>query len=419
MKLKHAYILCLCLFVMLCFFLPGAGHFDTHFWVNWSVALKTTGLAHAYTIHELNYNPVYLYVLRAYAAAMPNAEAIANNIHYLKIFTLLFDIGAVMLLMWWANKHGRTIIIAFFVLFNIAYLYNTLFWGQIDAIHTTLVFAAFVLAFEEKLVWSAVIFLIALNTKTQAILFLPVLGLIWLPLLKGNGKTIAKGLIVLITLQVLIILPFLLKDTAGNVWNNYVGVVDYNKALSMHAYNFWYLILWENSEVPRDLPDTDTLIGVTYKAWGFIMFCFASAIALIPLLLKSAVAWVKGHRLGFEQAEQFMLSAALVAVIFFFFPTQMHERYSHPALLFAGAYFVISKRWLIFLFISYAYLMNLESLDKCWELDNYKTFAFDARLISVLYAISLVYGTYRLYKDYGIKADISELKEQFGKKQLA
>jgi hypothetical protein len=131
------------------------------------------------------------------------------------------------------------------------------------------------------------------------------------------------------------------------------------------------------------------------------------------------VAWVKGHRLGFEQAEQFMLSAALVAVIFFFFPTQMHERYSHPALLFAGAYFVISKRWVIFLFISYAYIMNLESLDKCWKLDNYKTFAFDARLISVLYAISLVYGTYRLYKDYGIKADLRDLKGRFGKKQLA
>jgi uncharacterized iron-regulated protein len=63
--------------------------------------------------------------------------------------------------------------------------------------------------------------------------------------------------------------------------------------------------------------------------------------------------------------------------------------------------------------------MNLESLDKCWKLDNYKTFAFDARLISVLYAISLVYGTYRLYKDYGIKADLRELKGRFGKKQLA
>ncbi|UPT67523.1 MAG: hypothetical protein M0D57_02275 [Sphingobacteriales bacterium JAD_PAG50586_3] len=143
------------------------------------------------------------------------------------------------------------------------------------------------------------------------------------------------------------------------------------------------------------------------------MFAIASAITLFPLLVKSMAALAKGSRLGFAQAEQVMLSAALVAVIFFFFPTQMHERYSHPVLLFAGAYFVFSKRWVLFLFVSYAYLMNLESLDKCWQLDNYGTFIFDARLVGFLYAFALVYGTYRLYKDYGFRSDIQYLKQSF------
>ncbi|UPT67522.1 MAG: hypothetical protein M0D57_02270 [Sphingobacteriales bacterium JAD_PAG50586_3] len=263
MKLNYGYTICIIFFILLCFLLPPPGDYDTKFWIEWCTAFKVTGLAHAYTIEDLNYNPVYLYVLRAYAAIMPDANSIAANINYLKIVTLLFDFGAVMLLMWWANKHGRNIFLAFFVLFNIGYLYNTFYWGQIDAIHTTMLFGAFILALEEKLIWSVVVFLIALNTKTQSILFLPILGLLWLPLLKGNGKAVAKGLVALVVVQVLIILPFLLKGTAGAIWQNYVGVVDYNRFLSMHAYNFWYLVLWENTEVARHIPDSYTL------EWGY------------------------------------------------------------------------------------------------------------------------------------------------------
>jgi Gpi18-like mannosyltransferase len=279
MKLRQAYILCLFVFVLLCLFLPRSGRFDTSFWVNWSVGLKTMGLAHAYTIDTLNYNPLYLYLLRAYAFLMPNANAINQNINYLKIVTLLFDFGAVMLLMHWVNKNGRSFLPALFILFNIAYLYNTLYWGQVDAIHTTLIFIAFVLAFKEKLAWSVVLFLLAFNIKTQSILFLPVLGLVWLPLLKGNGKEIIRGLFALLAVQVAILLPFILKGTIGAVWHNLVGVVDYNPFASMRAYNFWYLVLWKNTDFPKYTSDVNTWFGLTYKAWGFILFFIASAVA--------------------------------------------------------------------------------------------------------------------------------------------
>jgi hypothetical protein len=50
---------------------------------------------------------------------------------------------------------------------------------------------------------------------------------------------------------------------------------------------------------------------------------------------------------------------------------------------------------------------------------NYKTLIFDARLISLLYAAAMLIGIYRLYKDYGIKADWQELKGRIGTKKLA
>jgi Gpi18-like mannosyltransferase len=419
MKLKQAYILCLFVFVLLCFLLPPSGKFDTLFWFNWALGMRYFGLPDAYSIDTLNYNPLYLYVIRAYSYISSDYYTLSKNLPYLKIFTLLFDFGAVMLLMQWLHKNGRDFFAAFFILFNIAYLYNTLYWGQVDAIHTALVFAAFVTAFKEKLAWSIVLFMLAFNMKTQSIIFMPILGLVWLPLLKGNGKAILKGIVAIAVIQVLILLPFILHGTLNKVWHNLVGVVDYNPFASMRAYNFWYLLLWENSDSPRYVSDLNTWMGITYKNWGFIMFCTASAITLMPVFLKTITKLLKSERFGFADAEQFFLSTALITVIFFYFPTQMHERYSHPALLFAGAYFVLSKRWVIFLFISYAYLMNLEALDKCWAVKNYKTLIFDARLIGILYALAMIIGAYRLYKDYGVTQDWQVLKERFGKKAIA
>ena len=118
MKLKQAYILCLFVFVLLCFLLPPSGKFDTLFWFNWVLGMRYFGLPDAYSIDTLNYNPLYLYVLRAYSYISSDYFTLSKNLPYLKIFTLLFDFGAVMLLMQWVHKNGRDFFAAFFILFN-------------------------------------------------------------------------------------------------------------------------------------------------------------------------------------------------------------------------------------------------------------------------------------------------------------
>lgn len=412
MKLKHAYILCLLVFVLLCFFLPPAGFFDTHFWHSWALQMKVTGLGHAYTIPTLNYNPLYLYVIRAYSAMYSTSNQLLANISLLKVFTLLFDVGAIVLLMHWVSKHGGRFFLAFFVLLNIGYLYNTLFWGQIDAIHTTFIFAAFVAAFEQRLGLSVLLFLLALNTKTQSILFTPLLGMLWLPLAKGRLRAVLAAIAMVVLLQVLILMPFIMNGTTQQVWHNLTGVVDYNPFVSMHAYNFWYLFMWENNEVPRDTVDTLMVGPLSYKNWGFVLFCLGSFIALLPMFLSMLVKLFKQERFTFDDAPNFFLSAMLIAILFFYFPTQMHERYSHPAILFSGVYFVLTRRWWLLLPISYAYLMNLESLDKCFKLQNYHTLIFDARLIAGLYTFALVAGVFMLYKEATLRHDFNYLKSR-------
>ena len=63
--------------------------------------------------------------------------------------------------------------------------------------------------------------------------------------------------------------------------------------------------------------------------------------------------------------------------------------------------------------------MNLEAVDQCWQLSNYNTLAFDARLIALLYAIAMLIGTYRLYIDYAVIEDWQLFREQFRIKAIA
>ena len=41
-------------------------------------------------------------------------------------------------------------------------------------------------------------------------------------------------------------------------------------------------------------------------------------------------------------------SAASVTILFFFFNTQMHERYSHYALIFLAGYFAVKNNYFLF-----------------------------------------------------------------------
>ena len=102
----------------------------------------------------------------------------------------------------------------------------------------------------------------------------------------------------------------------------------------MNAYNFWLFFF------PKDFMTTsDTLkfMGLTLKSWGLIMFFTLSLVALLPLLKSSLYKLLKKEGIALPQSKIFII-AALIALFFFFFNTQMHERYSHPAILFLAVY---------------------------------------------------------------------------------
>ncbi len=395
-KFLAAYLL---IFITYVIILPNTGHGgDFYCWREWTKHLFTNGLGNAYKSWT-DYLPLYQYFLYLFGLTQGSLEDIEKNIYLLKISTLIFDfIGGLFIIKLIKERIRNPYEWFFYSMFfflNIAVFYNTLIWGQVDGILATFVFISVYFAIKEKVLLSLLFFVLAINMKLQAIIFLPILGLLILPLLikEFSPRNILKWLLSVITLQVLILLPFILKGDFLKIVDVITNSFGKYPVVSMNAYNVWF---WFFKSDLTQLPDNGLFMGITYKHLGLLLFFASSFIALWPLL---KVTYNKVIRKSIESIsiEKIMLTASLIPLLFFFFNTQMHERYSHPALIFVISYSILSKDFLPSAIICIAYLLNLEDVFRYLQLDSYKVFFFKRHFIAIIYFIGILLLYFRLY----------------------
>jgi len=368
---------------------------DLDCWKYWSWYTDQEGMNQAYHCGT-NYPPIYLYILRFFDILMGGHENALLHYSRIKWITLLFDFLPVLIMFFAGMRALMQKNEHWLLLFNAAYLFNTLAWGQIDAIHSNLSLLAIVLAIRYPML-AASVFIIALNTKLQAIIFFPIIGIMILPHLLSFKNWIKISLAAVLT-ELAIVFPFLLAGEFKNYFEVMVDSVDYFKLASLNAYNFWHLIL---SADPITVSDQDTFLAITYKQWGLLLFCGSSALVLIPLLkkvLKQGFQFLsdkKGKELVF-------LSAAMISLSFFFFNTQMHERYSHPAMIFLFFYALFSRDFIPYILVSIAYLLNMERILEFFDVPYY-TFIFIPEFSASLFLIALILIYKNLFRDFLMK----------------
>jgi len=390
-------------FIVMIFLIP---HFyyqdDMDLWQEWALALYSDGLKNIYE-HEVNYQPLFLYCLYGYSLLQGSESAIVQNITYIKIIPLLFDIVPASLLIF-INRPKQTSNYHLILFFNIAYLYNSMVWGQVDSIHTFLSLAAIFFAFRYPF-WSVALFILAFNTKIQSIIFLPILAVVLLLKIKSVKKLL---LLILwgLSIEAIILLPFLISGKIHQYLVVITGSIGYYPIVSMNAFNFWYLISKYNPMAIHD----DTLIRhlISYKKAGLLLFLFFSTITLIPLLIKTIRA-IFIRKISAKYYEIVFLTSGLVALIFFYFNTEMHERYSHPALLSLFFYGVYKRNFNLYILVSIAYFLNMEKVLQYYMLP-YDSFIFHNKVIASLFLAIILIGLYRLYGAYNLKIDLNLFK---------
>ncbi len=157
--------------------MPHTGHiYDMSCWANWANFISQNGLQNVYS-SDANYLPLHLYELKMYTLFFSDYTSILSNIYKLKFITLLFDVGgALVVASFVENKWKQSLTVAILLL-NPAFIHNSYFWGQFDSVFTFFILLLLISVLRNRIFYSFLFFIIALNFKFQAIVFLPVLTL--------------------------------------------------------------------------------------------------------------------------------------------------------------------------------------------------------------------------------------------------
>lgn len=381
---------------------------DMGCWENWSIYMFRNGFSNVYD-SETNYPPFFLYMLYFFSLIQGSEESIQEHISLMKYIPLLFDFIPFVILYILYKKDYFKNNVHYYLLFNIAYFYNSVAWGQVDGIHSNLSLLSFLLAFRSP-VAAVVVFVFALNTKMQSVIFLPVLCLALFTQVKNLRQLFHMSVAIVVT-EVVITLPFILTGDFNDYLNIYLTSVDNQPKVSMNAFNLWHLVLWNKN--PQEVYDHTTWLFFSYKQYGLAFFMISSFFSLLPFTVKSIIAFAR-KELPPKFYELLFLTAALVTFSFFYFNTQMHERYIHPALIFLFFYSAFANRFGLYVFVSIAYLLEMERVLQFLRMPSFVyDFILDKHFIAILFSVALVWAFKTLYSFHGIKNDLISLKKIF------
>ncbi len=378
---------------------PFSGYsYDTFCWMDWSNYIFEHGLKNIYS-SKTDYLPLYHYILFIYGKLQGSVRNITDHVHQLKLVTLLFEAGSAFILYHllkekYNNTH-KALLYSLFYFCNLAILYNCLLWGQVDGIYTFFIFASVISAYNKRFFPAILCFILAVNMKLQAVIYLPLVAALILPSIQVTGsRKVLLSVLSVMLIQIMIILPFVLSGQFENLMKVVTGSVGKYPFISLNAYNFWYLM------VDGDLcttEDTATFAGIAYMRWGQLMFILTGFAALFHLIKPNILFLLKNK--PFEVALwKILITAALIPLLFFYFNTQMHERYSHPALIFIAAYALLYKRPLLLVIVSIAYFINLEDVHRFMNYKNYHTYIMSADFTATLYGVCITWLFIDLYE---------------------
>lgn len=229
---------------------------------------------------------------------------------YYKILPTIFELGLIAVNVFFILKSHfkyKNLLLAV-VIIQPALALVTSAWGQVDAIMSLLIITGF-LFWEKNLYLSSIFLFLAFLAKPQAsiAIFVYFLCLFFLP----KKKEFFRQAVLFIILFAMSIAIFKLFGNS-NFLDPYTKSVGRYTNISLNAFNLWWLIL---SEKAWSMQDTTG----PYRTIGFLLF----AVFQIPTLI-----YVIKNKINFSRI---MLLTAYSYLLFFIFPTQIHERYMFPA----------------------------------------------------------------------------------------
>ncbi len=379
--------------------LPGMGY-DVGKFREWALYMNQNGFSNAYG--NTDYMPLFQYFLWLYIKVMGTEQAIASQIHNLRSITLIFDFIGIWYVFKWIDKKVAYYVILAISMLNIGYSYNSLIWGQVDGILSVLVFLTVYYGYKGNNMLSTIFLVLAFNFKVQSIIIVPVWGLLFINNLLGNAKlkTMLLPVLAAVGVQLILVFPFTLgrygiKEIVSIVTNSF----HVYQSISVKAANMWHWLVPDKNLLYAS--DAEVwIMGLTYKQVGLLLFFTGSFFALLPFMALLYRARRAANNLYRPNKELIWLTCALLYLLFYFFNTEIHERYCQPAFIFITAYAFFSGKFISYALFSIMYFFTLEISIGHLRLPNYGTLIFDFRFLAAINAVLIIYLSLNIYKQY-------------------
>ncbi|MFC3799954.1 hypothetical protein [Cohnella sp. GCM10012308] len=350
---------------------------DQRLFVQWGEAVVRDGLAGAYLGNgNINYPPLFLFILGGYTRMVEwFGQAPESGALSFKMVLVAIDMASMVFVALWVRKRANVYMglgVLALIALNPALIAGGAVWGQVDMLHSMLMAAAVIWAPRRPEV-SGLCFALALLTKFQAVTVLPILGMYLLvsAIRWKNFRATAMWLIGFCLPLLVALVYFSAHGAIGTMMTQAYGdAVGSFTGVTVNAMNIWSGIFGVGPAVQ----DTTAFVGgITYRAAGLALF----AAAVLLLCAYTVLALVRlnvpgqGHPKGAvesdinEQGEQrdggekeeaamrrrheveavLLRAGAAVNFAFFMLPTEIHERYGIPALVFALMAVLHDRRW--------------------------------------------------------------------------
>lgn len=374
-------------------------------YVAWSNYLAELGPSDFYGSSGFHvvYAPFYLYFLW-FTGEIVKIFSFSPLTHayLIKLWAVTFEfIGAFLILIIGKkiNRFTESCMIAILYFVNPAIIMNSSIWGQFDSIPATMLLGVLLLFEYKKNNFAALLFLIAVLTKPQSGLLLPVVLYLYFRDFTFNKKSIIKlimGLTSGLFLYFLIVTPFYLPTSLSSsiprpldqmywLFDLYFrSIKDYPYATA-NAFNIWFLL---GGQIK---PDIMPFVGLSYLTWGNLLLIMSLVFAFICLLKG------RGSLYAISYFSYLVLFSA------FLFMTKMHERYLLPAIIFIALSCLFDKNNLLtfgliscLVFINQFYLYIISFREIYW-LNRWDAIGI---IISALLLVTYILSIYKGYDSF-------------------
>lgn len=328
---------------------PGLGHGDDlALFERWIRGLSRHGLSGFYA-HEsfCDYPPLMLLLFRGLGALVgAGSDPSSHLVHTaVKGLACAGDLtGAALLYVEGRKLLGAGALAAGLYLLSPVAIYDSAYWGQVDSIHTALLLAGLFALRRKRWMTAGVLAGLALVTKFQAIVLLPLFlfEAYRVARARGTGALLAGSAAAALVIAIPFVATGILEES---VRRSYVDVVGQYHEMSKNAYNLWFL--GEDPYRPDTVPpeailrlaaqggdvvraESAWLLGWSWRRISLILFALSVATVLSLYGRRPSAIGLYG-------------SAGLLTFCFFLFPTEMHERYAYPAIAFLAVWAAASR----------------------------------------------------------------------------